>query len=143
MSRLKDNSLIQKLLALELPADDYVVFGSGPMMAHGLRESRDLDLLARGAAWKKAVELGELRHKPEGTGYVVLADGDIEVFEAWGPGQWDTDKVIDTAEIIEGIRFADLKYTLDWKRRMGREKDLTDARLIEEHLVQSRPSDAA
>ena len=141
MSSLKDHPLIVKLLSYGLPADDYVVFGSGPMMAHGLRDSRDLDLLARGKAWEMALELGNLCHKEEGTRYVVLADGDIEVFEAWGPGHWDTDKVIDAAEIFEGIRFADLNYTLDWKRRMGREKDLKDAKLIEQYLAQNQPPD--
>jgi hypothetical protein len=130
---LKNNPLIAKLLKLELPSDDFAVFGSGPMMAHGLKESRDLDLIARGAAWEKALVLGELAKTPKGDDKVTI--GDIEIFSAWGPGQWDIDALIDGAEIIGGIRFVRLEEVLKWKRLMGRPKDAGHIALIEEHLA--------
>ena len=134
MSELRNHHLIRKLLALNLPPDDFVVFGSGPLMAYGLRESRDLDILARGAAWEAAARCGQPMTKPNGTEYVSCGDGEIEVFRNWGPGEWDTDRVIDTADIIGGIRFASLDYTLRWKRTLNRPKDQEDIRLIEAYL---------
>ena len=37
--------IIKKVASLNLPIGTYVVFGSGPMAAKGLREVRDIDLL--------------------------------------------------------------------------------------------------
>lgn len=57
---LKDNSLFKKLISLNLPTEDFAVFGSGPMFAYGLRKSiHDIDLIARGQAWEKAKTLGQ------------------------------------------------------------------------------------
>ena len=42
--------LLGKLRALKLPAGDYAIFGSGPLVVHGLIEGvRDLDVVARGS----------------------------------------------------------------------------------------------
>lgn len=44
MSHLDRHPLIRMLRALDLPYDDFVVFGSGPLLAHGLRTTLgDLD----------------------------------------------------------------------------------------------------
>ena len=38
-----------------MTARDYAVFGSGPLAVRGLvREARDLDVVAPGAAWEEA-----------------------------------------------------------------------------------------
>jgi hypothetical protein len=52
---LSEDRLIRRLvkLATELDLDqsDFVIFGSGPLLAHGLRRRiRDLDVVARGTA---------------------------------------------------------------------------------------------
>ena len=45
--------LLGRLRALELPAEDYAVFGSGPLAVRGLIEHiGDLDVVARGPAWR-------------------------------------------------------------------------------------------
>jgi predicted nucleotidyltransferase len=51
--------LLSLLKSLKLPTEDFAVFGSGPMYAHGIKElGHDLDLIARGVAWEKAKEHG-------------------------------------------------------------------------------------
>ena len=50
---LSENKLMRRLamLVTELDLDrrDFVIFGSGPLLAHGLRSGiRDLDIVARG-----------------------------------------------------------------------------------------------
>ncbi len=56
------NDLFGELRTLGLPTRDYAVFGSGPLAVRGLiREIRDLDLVARGAAWERAKKLGPVR----------------------------------------------------------------------------------
>lgn len=126
--------LLSEMKSLGLPPDDFAVFGSGPMVIRGMREPHDLDVLARGEAWEickskskppKAVSGGEL---------CKFFNDDIEIFSSWAPGEWDVDELIDTAEIFEGIRYVRLEHVLEWKRRMGREKDLKDIAMIEEYL---------
>ncbi len=84
MTTSPGGGLFGKLRALGLPAGDYAVFGSGPLAVRDLiRELRDLDLVARGAAWERARGLGPVRAAPEGD-LVVWLEGDaIEVFGGW------------------------------------------------------------
>ncbi len=135
MDKIRENPLIKKLLSLNLPTGDYVIFGSGPLYACGITKNlRDLDVIARGEAWKKALKLGKPQKLPLGNKAIRLFNGKIEIINAWAPGKWDIDELIDTAEIIEGIRFVNLKAVLKWKKRMARPKDLKHIKMIEEYL---------
>ena len=60
---LSGNRLIRRLDTLEtwlhLDRRDFVIFGSGPLLAHGLRaDLRDLDIVARGPTWQRASRYG-------------------------------------------------------------------------------------
>ncbi|WP_329398956.1 hypothetical protein [Streptomyces melanogenes] len=129
---LRKHPLIEKLRSLQLPSADYVVAGSGPLLAYGIRaDIRDLDIVARGTAWKRVIALAAPTPAPSGHGRMVLLfDGAIEVFDCWLPGTKGPDGLIDEAELIEGIPFCPLKEVLDWKRRSDRRKDREDVKLI-------------
>lgn len=136
---LSRHRLVRELCSLALPAADYVVTGSGPLLAHGLRTvERDLDIVARGDAWKAALRLGEPAVPLSGYGCLVpLFGGDIEVFDRWLPGSPGPDAMIEAAEWVEGIPFTPLGDVLAWKERLGRPKDREDIRLIRRHLEMS------
>ena len=127
-----EHPFMQKLLSLQLPPGDYVVAGSGPLLAHGLKEDiSDLDVVARGRAWEMVTRLGRTSTPPSGVGKMVLLfGGEIEVFDAWLPGVCDTSTLIDEAEVIQGIPFSPLARVLDWKRQSNRPKDRIDVDLI-------------
>lgn len=134
-----NDPIIKKLLSLNLPSEDYAVFGSGPMFAYGIKDlGHDVDLIARGKAWKKALTLGEVSKAKSGDNVVTLFDGEIEIFDGWAPGTWDTDALIDTAKVINGIRFVSLENVIKWKKEMGREKDLQHIQIIEDYLAQNK-----
>ena len=142
MSEIKDKlaryPLIDKLLSLHLPLEDYAVFGSGPMFAHGIKESvRDLDLIARGKAWEKARQLGKIEETKLKFGNVItLFDGEIEIYDSWVPARkWDINRLIDTSDVIEGIRFVKRDDVLRWKRMRNTPKDIEHIKLIENYLV--------
>jgi hypothetical protein len=42
---MKKNQIIAKVKALNLPQSEYIVYGSCPLAAAGIRESNDIDLL--------------------------------------------------------------------------------------------------
>jgi len=133
---LSEHRLFRLLGKLALPVDDFVVAGSGPLLAHGLKASiHDLDLVARGKAWELVASAAPVIGSRSGLGRrIVLYNGAVEVFDHWVGGLNDVDALIDGAESIEGVRFMSLQDTLRWKRGLGRAKDLADVQLIERYL---------
>ncbi|MDN0193703.1 hypothetical protein [Streptomyces sp. S.PNR 29] len=129
---LRQHPFIRELISLGLPSADYVVAGSGPLLAHGLRQDiGDLDIVARNAAWKIALSMGEATVPPSGHGsMVVLFGGHLEIFDRWLPGTRDADTLINSAELVDGIPFCPLSDVLEWKRKSSRLKDRQDAELI-------------
>ncbi|AQA10424.1 hypothetical protein [Streptomyces malaysiensis] len=127
---LRDHPFFRELLSLRLPVEDYVVAGSAPMLAHGLdREIGDIDVVARGAAWKTALEMGHATKSPLGPAQcVALFGGNIEVLDGWF--DYSVDSLIGEGEVIEGIRFLSLSRTVEWKSSLGRAVDLEDIFLI-------------
>jgi hypothetical protein len=126
------NPLIRHLIALDLDRNDFVIFGSAPLLAHGLRQSiRDLDIVARGAAWRRASELGvPAVGMISGGPAVHLCGGRIQVSQKWISTCWDTDDLIDRAEIIQGLRFAPLADVLAYKCILMRPKDIVDIQAL-------------
>ncbi|MEU9760952.1 hypothetical protein [Streptomyces sp. NPDC047985] len=95
----------------------------------------DLDIVARGAAWKAVADLAEPGPAPSGHGRMVrLFGGTLEFFDSWLPGSSDPDSLIERAEFICGIPFCPLLDVLAWKGRSTRQKDRDDLLLIRSHL---------
>jgi hypothetical protein len=126
--------LFAELARLDLPAGDYVVCGSAALYVRGMRARMgDLDVLARGAAWRKALALGRPQPALSGHGLrVVHPSVAIEFVDRWTPG-WPTDDLIDNADIIDGIPFMRLGDVLAWKEAARRPKDLPDIAAVQ-HL---------
>ncbi|MEW2379299.1 hypothetical protein AB0883_24810 [Micromonospora sp. NPDC047812] len=129
MNSLDWHPLIRMLRALDLPTDDYVVFGSGPLLAHGLRtQLGDLDIVARGTAWHRLAAMSPPAPAPSGHGQMVRLQ--IEAADQWLPG-FDTAHLIATAEHHNGIPFAPLAEVVRSKRHTARPKDHRDLALID------------
>lgn len=135
MNKLKKHPIIKKLLSLKLPTKDYAVVGSGPMFAYGIKSQiNDIDIVARGKAWEMVRKLGNPIKSPLGNTIIQIFDGKVEAGITWLPGECDIDELIDTADVIEGIRFVSLENVLKWKKKMARPKDLKHIKMIEEYL---------
>ena len=100
------------------------------MGIRGLRKSADLDLIVTEELWHSLAEKF-LVEDDEGT--LKIRIGEIEIC-AKPILDYDADALIREAELIDGIRFVTLERTLEWKRRLRREKDLKDAALIEAYF---------
>jgi hypothetical protein len=127
-----DNPLIARLIEFGLDRDEFVLFGSAPLLAYGLRENiRDLDVVARGRTWRHVSA-----HGIPGVGAVSgdpvahFWGGRIQFSRSWISPAWDPDELIDNAEVIEGIRFAQLTDVLAYKQILRRPKDIVDIRRI-------------
>jgi hypothetical protein len=130
------HQLLRRLVAFELHMDHFVIFGSGPLLAHGLRtDIGDLDIVARGPAWDRARRLGVPAKSPlHGTEMAYLCGGCIEVSTDWISSEWDTNQLIDDCDVFDGFRFAKVDYVLAYKRALLRPKDAKDILLIENYL---------
>ena len=141
----EQNQIVKTMQALNLPSDQYAVFGSGLMDVLGLKKANDIDLLVT----KKLFD--RLEQKPEWKRF-IYSDGypglkhtvyNLELFyESKMPfcSQADTEKKIGQAIAIDGVKFVQLSDILAWKKAFGREKDLRDVALIEYYLHDSNVS---
>ena len=121
---MKKADILAKLKEFPYPRADYWVITGGAMVLYGIREeTHDVDLGCTSA----------LADRLESDGYApeALSDGrrffhvgpDIEVFENWLDGE---------VVLLEGVPLVSIDGLIAMKRRLGREKDLRDIRLIEE-----------
>ncbi|MGW5685443.1 hypothetical protein [Nonomuraea sp. NPDC003754] len=135
--RAIDHPLVRALLSLELPPADFVIAGSGPLLAHGIKDDiRDLDVVARGQAWARACAFGAPEPSPFGEHVekVAVLDGRIEIFNGWFAEAGTVDELIARSEVVDGLRYESLADVRRWKRLLGRPKDRADLALIERHL---------
>ncbi len=121
---------LKELKELKLPEEKYAVFGSGPLAVRGIRDSSDLDIIVKKDLWDKLC----LKHSPQLEPVPCIKVGNIEVFKDWKPFVEDVCELIDTADIISGVRFVTLENVLAWKTVMGRDKDKRDVGLIKVFL---------
>jgi hypothetical protein len=131
-SSVLDNRFIVRLMEFGLDCNDFVLFGSAPLLAHGLREHiRDLDVVTRGHTWRHLSA-----HGIPGIGAISgdpvthFWGGRIQFSQGWISPAWDPDELIDSAEVIEGLRFARLTDVLTYKQALRRPKDIIDIQQI-------------
>ena len=122
--------LLVKLKELNLPKGEFGVFGSGALAVRGIRDSRDLDIIAKRFLWNKLIKKFPVK-KYFSKEYIDM--GEIEIWKDWMPLTDNVDALIDDADIIEGIRFVKLKDIINLKKIQNREKDIKDIQLIEQY----------
>jgi hypothetical protein len=149
-------SPLDLLRSLHLPPQDYVIFGSAPLYAHGLvpRIEHDVDVVAVRSAWERVCSMGTVETGSHGDRVVRLFGGVVEIYDGWAAGGvvLDVEALISSAEIfdvfdsqinrpdhpersdIAGLPFARLEDVLAFKKRMYRPKDVPHIALIEEYL---------
>lgn len=108
------------------------MIGSGVMASYGIRDFKDIDLLVTPELYAELKSKG-WQEKVVKPGFVVVENG---IFEAspqmisTGNYNPDIQKIIRNADIINDVSFMTLDETINFKRALGREKDLRDIELI-------------
>lgn len=125
---------LEELLELNLPTDDFAIFGSGPLVIRGMRENNDIDVVARESAWQKLAEQYPDNIKSDRE----VAIGHLSIFRNWLPWFSDIDQLIDSADIIDGIRYVKLENVKKWKEVCSRAKDLEDVKQINKYLDENK-----
>jgi hypothetical protein len=130
---MNNKELFKKAKDLQLPIGQYALFGSAPLGIRNLRDCHDIDIIVTEDLWDK--------FKNENWEIITVNDDvqklskdDIEILKNWYPGEWNIKKLIEEAEIIDGLPFVKLEEVLKWKKLFNREKDQKDIKIIEEFL---------
>jgi hypothetical protein len=122
--------LFDRLRALELTPGEYAVFGSGPIAVRGLIDTvRDLDVIVRGQTWQQVRALGVVVMK--GKDETVDLGNGLTFGTSWGYGDFDIEKLIDDAEVIEHLPFVTLDAVVEFKKIADRPKDRVHLRLLQ------------
>lgn len=120
---------------LGLPLEGVAVFGSGPICVRGWREFNDIDLVTRPEVFEMAKKISGalVTEALRGGEEIKISKGgmQIEIYNHWGPGEWDVEELINTADVFDGVKFVSLENVMKWKRLLGRDKDQSDIELIE------------
>ena len=122
--------LLQIFQKLNLPSDQYAIYGSGPLAIRGLREVKDLDVMVYDDLFEKLKH----KHQEAEKGKIEAAQGLIEVFPAWNSLVHKPEQVIANAELIRGFKFMSLEDLKKWKKQINRDKDKQDLELIRGYL---------
>lgn len=133
---MKKEEIIEKVKHLNFPPNSFIVFGSCPMAAVGIREAGDIDLLVS----------GEVFESLETQGWKIVMKGPKDnplthdIFEAhpnWNFSSYNPtlEELLSRAMIIDEVPFASLDDVKKWKSASGRPKDLVDVELIEKYLA--------
>ena len=126
---------LQFVRDLQLPPQDYAIFGSGPLLVRGIIDvANDIDILCRGAAWARVREEGDIRRLEKYSLSVVeFLEGQVSFGTEWGIGDFDTDQLIDSSETIDGLPFVRLEHVVAYKRIANRPKDTLHLQALEAH----------
>lgn len=121
------DDLFRFVKELQLPQGDFAIFGSGPLIVRNIIPFRnDLDIICRDAAWELVQQIGQPQYLQDYDAHIVsMLDGAITFGTSWGIGQFDIDRLINTAEILEDLPFVRLQYVIEYKKIRGSAKDLS------------------
>lgn len=136
---------------LRLPPSQYVINGSGAMILQGItaemrgKPMGDLDIFCATRLWMDLYDSGEygvFTTDPEDPKrrcdppYLItnLYDLEVNIFSAWRVrhvGDLDVNWYVLNSVVIDGVPTVPLQLILDWKREVGRAKDVRDVALLE------------
>ncbi|MEK6758011.1 MAG: hypothetical protein AABX88_02685 [Nanoarchaeota archaeon] len=119
--------LLNELNKLNLPKDEFAIFGSAVMAIKGIREAKDIDLIVTNELYKKLIK----KYKEIKPGIIQV--GNIEIIASWNSLIKNPEEVIKNSERIGDYNYIRLKDLIAWKKKMGREKDKNDIKLIKEY----------
>lgn len=137
--RVTASDILRRLAELGLPERDYALHSSAALVLRGiLEEAGDLDIVARGAAWERALAMLDHGAVLDGgrQDLRVSVGDDVEIYDGWMGD--DADTVISRAEPVGGVPCASLADVVAMKERLGRPKDLAHLERIAAYLARQR-----
>ncbi len=129
------NEIVSKVKELNFPEGSFIVFGSCPLAAAGIREANDIDLLVSEEVFAKLQRAG-WQTVNKGPDDNPLTRDIYEAHKNWNFSSYSPtlEHLLSTATIIEGVPFASLEEVRKWKSADNIPKHLADIELINAYL---------
>lgn len=132
-------NIFEEIRKLNFTFGQYVVVGSGPMVARGIKEARDIDIVVIPELFEKCKREGweqTLWTYPEKLGQIYLRKGFVELYLDVNCSDFNptTQELIKRAEIIDSIPFITLEDMLKFKKSYNKEKHQQDIEATEKYL---------
>lgn len=124
-------SIIERVKALQLPSEHFLVIGGCILDAYGLRPAEDIDLVVSDELYEALKQEGTLTEK-EQHGELMLFNAELDIWKTWTERTFN--ELAPDAIEIEGIYFAHPDTVIAFKRARGSDKDLHDIELLERYL---------
>lgn len=125
----------QKIKKLHLSKDSYVIVGSGILNALNIRKSHDIDMIVSEDIFQLLSENQEWKIANRDDGTLKITHGIFDCMTNWH-GR-DVKSMLQRAVYIDDIPYMSLIDVYEWKKMMGRQKDVVDIRLIEGYIAQN------
>lgn len=110
------DDVIRTIKSLNLPKDSYIVYGSGPLALHKIRDVGDVDILVTKELKRSLKSSGwDERHK--GPNDNPVTNGVVEAHDTWSFCDYNPSVVelLSRADVYDGVMFASLDDVLKWK----------------------------
>lgn len=136
----KHQTIIERVTALKMPKNEYVIVGGAVMEALNLRESANIDIVVSREVFERFADDPEWQQLSAGNGKLVYAKDGIWIMRSW---LGRTLNIITRAGVSKkgDVTFMDLPQLIACKQRLGRRKDQSDIALLKAQLVRNHSSD--
>ena len=125
-----------ELIKLNLPKNDFAIYGTAPLAIRGLKEKiNDIDIVVKKRLWDELILKYPVTIKDFGDEKrAFITIGNIEICYSMVAFEEKSEEVINRADVISGYRFVNLEDTKFWKSYLSRDKDIKDIEKINEYL---------
>jgi len=131
---LKNVKFLNEFRRLPYPKNKMLIIGSGTLSLLGIRKNKDLDVWVTKDIFNKISK--DKNFKPytlaSGDKGYNSSSGNIEVIDKLF--NYKIEDQLKSAIIIYGIHFQSPEDIIEWKKEMGRPKDLQDIKQLEKFL---------
>lgn len=117
--------------SLNLPKWKFAIFWSSVLAVRNIRPSDDIDILVEEDLRESLAKQYPDQVKTEW--HTRIEIGEVEIMKSRIHMHGQEKKMINNAEIIEGLPFVRREYYKQRKEKMGREKDRRDLELLTEY----------
>ncbi len=132
-------NIFKKIKKLHFPLGQYIVIGSGPMAAHGIKNINDIDIVVTPELFERCKQEGWEQIPwtyPDKIGKVFLRKGFIELYLDVNCRNFNPTfkELLQRADVMNGITFASLEDVMKFKKEYNKPKHLEDIRKIEDYI---------
>src|SRR6266581_4303467 len=104
------NEVVRTVKSLQLPEGSYIVYGSGPLALHGIREVNDIDMLVT-KDLKAALKASGWKEINKGPNDTPVTNVTVEAHDTWSFCEYSPtlDELLSRADVHDGVAFASLE----------------------------------